>query len=76
MSEFVAALRTQVDQARQALEQALAQAREAGDRDEVHGHSARLLDLLEGAASHGVVTTDWVSPELVSLASIAAGDGS
>ncbi len=72
VSEFVAALRTQVDQAQQALEQA----RMAGDRDQVHRHGARLLDLLERAASHGVDTTGWVSPELVAAASTVAGDGS
>jgi hypothetical protein len=65
-------LRTQVDQARQALEQA----RGTGDVDDVHRHGARLLDLLKRAASHGVDTTGWVSPGLVAAASTAAGNGS
>jgi len=72
MSEFVTVLRTQVDQARQALNQA----RQAGDSDQIHRHAARLLDLLERAASHGIDTTDWVSAHLVSVATIAAGGGS
>ena len=72
VNAFTTTLHTQVDQAQQALEQA----RQAGDRDQVHRHSARLLDLLERAASHGVNTTDWVSPDLVSTASTAAGNRS
>lgn len=72
MSAFVTTLRTQVDLAQQAL----AQARQAGDNHQVHRHSARLLDLLERATSHGVDTTDWVPPDVVSTASIAAGNGS
>lgn len=72
MNEFVAVLRAQVDQARHALDQA----RRIDDNDHVHQHSARLLDLLERAASHGVDTTDWVSADLVSVATAAAGSGS
>lgn len=72
MSEFVVVLRTQVDQARQALDQA----RQAGDTGQVHRHGARLLDLLERAASHGVDTTGWVPADLVSVATAAAGNGS
>lgn len=72
VSAFVTTLHTQVDQARQALEQA----RQAADRDQVHRYSARLLDLLDRAASHGVDTADWVPAELVSVASTAAGNGS
>jgi hypothetical protein len=72
VSGFVTTLHTQVDQVQQALEPA----RNAGDRDQVHRHSARLLDLLERAGSHGVDSTDWVSPDLVSVASTAAGNGS
>ena len=72
VSAFVTTLRTQVDLAQQALKQA----RQAGDNHQVHRHSARLLDLLERAASHGVDTSDWVSPEVVLVASAAAGNGS
>jgi hypothetical protein len=71
MSEFVTALRTQVDQAHQALEQA----RPAGDADQVHRHGARLLDLLQRAATHGVDTTGWVPSDTLSLAATTAGDG-
>jgi len=72
VSAFVTTLSTQVGLAQQAL----SQARQAGDNDQVHRHSARLLDLLDRAASHGVDTTDWVPPDVVSAASIAAGNGS
>jgi hypothetical protein len=72
VSAFVTTLRTQVDLA----EQALAQARRSGGNHQVHRHSARLLDLLERAASHGVDTADWVPPEVASAASTAAGNGS
>jgi hypothetical protein len=68
VSAFVATLRTQVDLAQRAL---------AGARDvnEVHRHSARLLDLLERAAAHGVDTADWVPADVVAAASAAAGKG-
>lgn len=72
MSEFVAVLRAQVDQSRQALEQA----RRAGDNDQVHRHGARLLDLLDRATAHGVDTAGWVPADLVSVATAAAGGGS
>jgi hypothetical protein len=65
---FVATLRTQVDLAQRALAR-------AGDTDEVHRHSARLLDLLERAAANGVDTTEWVPSDVVSAASLAAGNG-
>lgn len=68
MSAFVTTLRTQVDRAQRALVA-------AGDADEVHRHSARLLDLLERAASNGVDTTEWVPSDVVSAASFAAGKG-
>ena len=72
MSAFVTTLRTQVDLAQQAL----TQARRSGDGYQVHRHSARLLDLLERAASHAVDMTDWVPPDVVSTAKVAAGHGS
>lgn len=65
------ALYSQVDLARHELEKAC----ETGGLDSVHRHSARLLDLLERAAAHGVDTNDWVSPELLSVALTAAGNG-
>lgn len=71
MSAFVTTLRGQVDLAQQAL----VQARQSGDNNQVHRHSARLLDLLERAASHGVDTTAWVPSEVMSTASTAAGNG-
>lgn len=72
MSEFVTALRTQVDQASDALEQA----RQVGDDSQVHRHGARLLDLLDRAAAHGIDTTGWVPPDAVALASTVAGNDS
>jgi hypothetical protein len=72
MSEFVTALRTQVDQASQALEQA----RQVGDDGQVHRHGARLLDLLDRAAAHGIDTTGWVPADAVALASTVAGNDS
>jgi hypothetical protein len=72
LSTFVATLHTQVDQAQQAL----AHARQASDDGQVHRYGARLLDLLDRAAAHGVNTTDWVPRDLLSLASSAAGNES
>ena len=72
MNEFVTALRTQVDEAGQALEQA----RRAGDDGQAHRHGARLLDLLEHATTHGIDTTGWVPPDALALASTVAGNGS
>jgi hypothetical protein len=72
VSAFVTTLRTQVDLALHGL----AAARRTGDDDQVHRHGARLLDLLERAAAHGVDTSDWAPPDLVSLASTAAGNES
>lgn len=72
VSAFVTTIHTQVDQAGQALERA----RVSGEDDQVHRYSARLLDLLQRASSHGVDTTGWVPPDLVSLASTAAGNES
>jgi hypothetical protein len=68
VSAFVATLRTQVDLAQRALAG-------AADVNEVHRHSARLLDLLERAEANGVDTTEWVPSTVVSAASVAAGKG-
>jgi hypothetical protein len=70
VSEFVTALRAQVEQAQRGLDQA----RQAGDGDLVHRHSARLLDLLDRAAAHGVDTAGWVPPDALALASTVAGN--
>lgn len=69
MSEFVEVLRTQVDQARQELDRA----RQFGDTNQIHRYGARLLDLLDRAASHGIDTAGWVPADLVSVATAAAG---
>jgi hypothetical protein len=72
VTEFVTTLHTQVDLAQRAL----GEARRAEDAEQVHRHSARLLDLLDRATSHGVDTTDWVPAEVLSVASNAAGNES
>lgn len=69
---FVTTLRTQVDQAGQAL----ARASRSSDDTQVHRYGARLLDLLDRAAAHGVNTADWVPLDLLSVASTAAGNES
>ncbi|HVV21274.1 MAG TPA: hypothetical protein VHF06_17685 [Pseudonocardiaceae bacterium] len=71
MSGFVMTLRAQAEQAGDALEHA----HRAGDDQQVHRHGARLLDLLDRAAAHGVDTTGWVPPDTVALADTAAGEG-
>lgn len=72
MNSFVDTLRAEVDQAQRAL----TEARLAGDGNQVHRSGARLLDLLDRAKSNGVDTTGWVPPELIALASTAAGNES
>lgn len=72
MSEFVTALRVQVDQASDALEQA----RRAENDGQVHRHGARLLDLLDRAAAHGIDTAGWVAPDAMAVASTVAGNAS
>lgn len=68
MSEFETALRSQVDNAQQALETA----RHAGHDYEVHLHAARIRDLLDLAAQHGIDTTDWVDAVMLESASLGA----
>ncbi|MCE7007006.1 hypothetical protein LWC34_29870 [Kibdelosporangium philippinense] len=56
MKEFTTVLRSQVDQAKQAM----AVARRVGHDYEVHLHGTRIRDLLDVAARHGIDTSDWV----------------
>lgn len=58
MSEFRLCLRAGVDQAQQELTSAWG----AGNDDRAHAHAARLTELLELAARHGVDTEGWVDP--------------
>jgi hypothetical protein len=66
MSEFERALHSQVDQAQQAL----GTARQAGHDYEVHLHAARIQDLLDLAATHGIDTGDWIDPALLESATL------
>jgi hypothetical protein len=66
MSEFETALRRQVDTARQAL----AAATRARHDYEAHLHAARIRDLLDLAARHGIDTSAWVDPALLESASL------
>jgi len=68
MNEFETNLLSQVDQSRQHLEVAS----RAGHEYEAHLHGARIRDLLEMAARHGVDTSDWVDPAL--LDAVALGN--
>lgn len=66
MSEFETALRSQVDDAVQTLDTA----RQAGHAYEVHLHGARIQDLLDLAAQHGIDPGDWVDPALLESATL------
>ncbi|GGU15883.1 hypothetical protein [Lentzea flava] len=61
MSEFETELGRKIAEAGEMLKQA----REAGHDHEVHLHSARIRDLLDVAAQHGIDTTHWISPALL-----------
>jgi len=65
MSQFATVLRENIETTQRSLETA----QEAGHPFEVHLHSARLLDLLDRAASNGVDTTGWVPEAALSTAS-------
>ncbi|GGS54114.1 hypothetical protein [Actinokineospora fastidiosa] len=65
MSEFATVLRDQVDERLKTL----VVARRAGLDHEIHLHGARIRDLLDLAARHGVDTGDWVDPAVLDLAS-------
>lgn len=56
LNEFTTVLRSQVDEAQQAM----AVARRVGHDYEVHLHGARICDLLDMAARHGIDASDWV----------------
>lgn len=61
MSEFEAELRNKVAEASETLREAW----QAGHDYEIHLHSARIRDLLDRAAQHGVDTHDWIDPALL-----------
>lgn len=61
MSEFEAELRSRVSEAEEMLKQAV----EAGHEYEIHLHGARIRDLLDLAARHGIDTTRWIDPVLL-----------
>ena len=61
MSEFEAELRNKVTEARDTLRVA----RQAGHDYEIHLHSARIRDLLDRAAQHGIDTHVWIDPALL-----------
>ena len=61
MSEFEAELRSRIAEA----EETLKQAREAGHDYEMHLHGARIRDLLDLAAQHGIDTTRWIDRALL-----------
>jgi hypothetical protein len=61
MSEFEAELRRKVAEAALTLREA----QEAGHDYEMHLHSARIRDLLDRAAQHGIDTDGWIDPALL-----------
>ena len=58
MSEFIATLRSQVDNVLEGMQAA----GRSGRDDEVQRHRNRLQDLLDLALEHGVDTAGWVDP--------------
>ncbi|MFC0541873.1 hypothetical protein [Kutzneria chonburiensis] len=61
MSQFVAALRGQVED----VQRALRAAREAGHPYEAGLHAGRLADLVDLARHQGVDVQHWVDPEVL-----------
>jgi len=61
MSEFEAELRNKITEARETLREA----QQAGHDYEIHLHGARIRDLLDRAAQHGIDTRDWIDPALL-----------
>jgi len=61
MSEFETELRNKVAEAEETLREAL----RAGHDYEIHLHGARIRDLLDRAAQHGIDTADWIAPALL-----------
>ncbi|MFC5102707.1 hypothetical protein [Kibdelosporangium philippinense] len=68
MKEFTTTLRSQVDQAKQAM----TVARRVGHDYEVHLHGARIRDLLDVAARHGIDATGWVDRTMLDDAKLGA----
>jgi hypothetical protein len=66
MNEFETTLRSQVNEALQTL----AVAQQTGHNYEAHLHGARIRDLLDLAARHGVNTGDWVDPAVLDSATL------
>jgi hypothetical protein len=64
MNEFRTVLRQNIE----TTQRRLRAAEQAGLERDVHLHSARLLDLLDRAASHGVDTSGWVQPFALAVA--------
>ncbi len=67
MKVFETALRGQVTE----VQQKLAAARKAGLEYESHLHGARIQDLLDLGARHGIDTGTWVDPTLLDAVSLA-----
>ncbi|MBP2328802.1 hypothetical protein JOF56_009187 [Kibdelosporangium banguiense] len=68
MKEFTAVLHSQVDDAKQAM----TAARQARHDYEVHLHGARIRDLLDVPAEHGIDTGDWVDRTMLDDAMLGA----
>nr|WP_042190983.1 hypothetical protein [Kibdelosporangium sp. MJ126-NF4]CTQ96989.1 hypothetical protein [Kibdelosporangium sp. MJ126-NF4] len=67
MSEFETVLRRQVADGLTTLDKA----RQAGLDYEAHLHGARIRDLLDVAARHGIDTGGWVNPAVLESATLA-----
>ncbi len=68
MDQFSTVLRDQVVE----TDQLLAKARQAGHDYEVHLHGARISDLLDVAARHGIDTSGWVDRAVLDDAMLAS----
>ena len=64
MNEFTTVLRENIE----TIQSRLRAAEQAGLEREIHLHSARLLDLLDRAAIHGIDTSGWVQPGVLAVA--------
>jgi hypothetical protein len=64
MSVFETVLRSQLDESLGKLDVA----RQAGHDYEVHLHGARIRDLLDRAAQHGIDTSNWVDQAMLDSA--------
>jgi hypothetical protein len=68
MKVFETTLRSQVS----AVQEKLTAAQRAGLEYESHLHSARIQDLLDLGARHGVDTGTWIYPSLLDSVSLAS----